>query len=95
MFWYDSSMPTLDLSFTTVKEPLPDFIGASLAVYSTHSNSYHHQPDVLRKKIANKYQVPIDFIYLTAGVDQAITIQCFIWQKHTCVYTNVHLSSSH
>lgn len=85
-------MPAIDLSFTTIKNKLPDFIAGGLASYVTNSNSYFHQPLELRQKIANKLNIPIESIYLTAGADQAITLLCALFGKNTHIFTPTYIS---
>lgn len=87
-------MPTIDLSFTTIKDKLPDFITNGLAPYATDSNSYFHQPEELRQKIASKQNIPINSVYLTAGADQAITLLCAMFGSNTHVFTPTYISYS-
>jgi histidinol-phosphate/aromatic aminotransferase/cobyric acid decarboxylase-like protein len=82
----------IDLSFTTIKQELPDFIYDGLSSFAKVSNSYHHQPDELRQRIANKYQVPLDHIYLTAGADQAILLLSMIYGRHAHIFTPTYIS---
>ncbi|MCW1907914.1 MAG: histidinol-phosphate aminotransferase family protein [Candidatus Saccharibacteria bacterium] len=84
-------MPAIDLSFTTIKDKLPDFIAGGLAAYATASNSYFHQPEELRQKIADKHGVSMDSVYLTAGADQAITLLCATFGSDTHVFTPTYI----
>jgi histidinol-phosphate aminotransferase len=81
----------IDLSFTTIKQPLPDFIYDGLRSFSTDSNSYHHQPAVLRQKIADHYNVPLDYIQLTAGADQAILFLSLTYGQKTHIFTPTYI----
>lgn len=69
-----NGMSLIDLSFTTLKQELPDFIYEKLAGYSAKSNAYHHQPDELRDMIAKKHSIDSSLISLSAGSDQAIML---------------------
>lgn len=87
-----SNLLTIDLSITTINDKLPEFIGAGLASYAENSNSYHRQTDELRQKIASKFQVTADHVYLTAGADQAILLLSVLYGQHAHVFTPTYIS---
>ena len=91
---YASHMSAIDLSFTTIKQELPNFIYEKLADFSTQSNSYHHQPEELRGLIAAKHNIDIDSTSLTAGSDQAIMLLCSLFGRNTHVFTPTYISYS-
>ena len=66
----------INLQYTTIKDPVPDFIYNGIKAFSSGANTYHPQPVELVEKLAKKHGVPKEMIYLTAGCDEAI--QMFI-----------------
>jgi len=62
----------INLQYTTIKDPLPDFIYEGLKQYSGDANAYRPQPVELVAKLANKHKISKEMIYLTAGIDEAI-----------------------
>src|SRR6185437_6610970 len=90
--WYYKHMAQIDLGFTSVKQPLPDFIHRELLSYVIQSNSYHHQPDELRGVLAKKHGVSTEDIFLTAGADQAIMLLCALYGKSTHIFTPTYIS---
>ncbi len=62
----------INLQYTTIKDPLPDFIYEALSPYSKGANVYKPQPPELIEKLAKKHNLPKDMIFLTAGIDEAI-----------------------
>jgi histidinol-phosphate aminotransferase len=87
-----NNMAIIDLSFTTIKQELPDFIYQKLASYSAQSNSYHHQPEELRELIAKKHDINIESISLTAGSDQAIMLLSSLYGRQGHVFTPTYIS---
>lgn len=80
-------MASIDLSFSTVQQELPDFIYEGLIDFSTRSNSYHHQPDELRSLIACKYDIDLDSVSLTAGSLQAIGLLSSLHGRQGHIFT--------
>jgi histidinol-phosphate aminotransferase len=87
-------MTKIDLSFTTVKQELPDFIYQQLGPYAGRSNSYHHQPDELRSLIAKKHDVALDSVALTAGSDQAIMLLSSLHGRRGHIFTPTYIAYS-
>ncbi len=85
-------MSTIDLRFTTLSTPLPDFIFEGLKSYAIHSNQYHHQSDELRTMLASKHSVSNDMIYLTAGIDQIILALCALHGENVHIFTPTYIS---
>ena len=77
----------INLQYTTIKDPLPSFIYDGLKEYSTNANSYHPQPPELIKKLSEKYNIPQDMIYLTAGIDEGIQMLILTYAKNAYVFT--------
>lgn len=63
---------SINLQYTIIKNPLPDFVYEKLKIYSRNANAYRPQPAELIDKLAAKHQIPKDMIFLTAGIDEAI-----------------------
>ncbi len=87
-------MQDIDLRFTTLKYPLPDFVYEGIQQYVKSSNEYFYQPEELRRKIAQKHGVPADMVYLTAGADQAINLLAQVYGQRTHVFTPTYVSYS-
>jgi len=84
-------MSIINLSLTTIKQELPDFVYQKLASYSAQSNSYFHQPDELRALIAKKHSIAIDKISLCAGIDQAILLLSTLYGQHGHIFTPTYI----
>src|SRR3989344_959659 len=74
----------INLQYTTIKDPLPDFIYKGLEEYSKNANGYKPQPKDLVDRLAKNHNVPSEMIFLTAGADEAI--QMFIHAYGTNTY---------
>ncbi|HSX15875.1 MAG TPA: histidinol-phosphate transaminase [Candidatus Saccharimonadales bacterium] len=85
-------MPTIDLRYTVLNQPVPPFIYEALESYSTASNHYFHQPDALREAIAKHHDVPIDTVQLMAGTDQSILLLSAIYGQQTHIFTPTYIS---
>jgi histidinol-phosphate/aromatic aminotransferase/cobyric acid decarboxylase-like protein len=81
----------INLQYTTIKDPLPDFIYEGLAPYSKGANLYKPQPAELIEKLARKHSIPIDMIYLTAGIDEAIQMFAKAYGQHAYVFTPTYV----
>lgn len=81
----------INLQYTTIKEPLPDFIYNGLATYSKNANSYKPQPAELIDKLAKKHNIPSEMIYLTAGIDEAIQMFILAYGQNTYVFTPTYV----
>jgi histidinol-phosphate aminotransferase len=77
----------INLKLTTIKEPLPDFIYESLKDYAKNANAYRPQPKVLIEKIAAKYHLSEEMIFLTAGIDEAIQMFAKAYGKNAYIFT--------
>ncbi len=77
----------INLQYTTITTPLPDFIYEGIIQYSRNANGYKPQPDELIEKLANKHTVAKEMIYLTAGADEAIQMFALAYGKNTFIFT--------
>jgi histidinol-phosphate aminotransferase len=85
-------MPELiDLKYTTIKDPVPDFIYEGLAEYAKRSNSYHPQPQELIDKLADKYQLDPKSIFITSGNDEGIQDFCKAYGRNTFIFTPTYI----
>ena len=81
----------INLQYTTIKTPLPDFIYEGLKEYSANANSYQPQPKVLTKKLAQKLKLQPEMIYLTAGIDEAILMFAKAYGQQAYVFTPTYI----
>lgn len=81
----------INLLYTTIKIPLPNFIYKDLKKYSTEANLYYPQPEELIKKLSKKHKIPQEMIYLTAGIDEAIQITAKTYGKNAYVFTPTYV----
>src|SRR3990172_12638439 len=77
----------INLQYTTIKTPLPDFIYEGLKHYSAGANTYRPQPPELIEKLAKKHHVPREMVYLTAGTDETIQIFALAYGSNAYVFT--------
>lgn len=84
-------MDQINLQYTTVKTPLPDFIYEGLQTFSKDANLYRPQPIELIEKIAKKYALPKEMILLTAGIDEAIQMFAHAYGSHTYAFTPTYV----
>ena len=89
---------TINLFYTTIQQPLPDFIYQGLKEYSANANLYRPQPQKLIAKLAQKHSLPEKIFFLTAGIDEAIQIfaktygqNAFVFTPSYVVYTDVEV----
>jgi histidinol-phosphate/aromatic aminotransferase/cobyric acid decarboxylase-like protein len=82
----NNSQPVI-LQYTTIQDPLPDFIYEGLKEFSKNANSYRPQPEVLIEKLAKKHNLPKEMIYLTAGIDEALDMFILAYGKTTYIFT--------
>jgi histidinol-phosphate/aromatic aminotransferase/cobyric acid decarboxylase-like protein len=73
----------IDLKYTTIKRQLPSFIYKNLSSFTNSSNKYEYQSTKLRQKISKKVNIPIENIFLTAGIDEAIHSFALIYNSAT------------
>ncbi len=83
--------PTINLQYTTINESLPDFIYEGLKPYVQLSNTYHPQPIELREKLAQKHKVPVEMIFLTAGIDEAIQMFAKTYGEHAYTFSPTYI----
>jgi histidinol-phosphate aminotransferase len=76
----------INLQYTTIKEPVPDFIYEGIKDYSKAANVYQPQPQVLIDKLATKYHLPPELIFLTAGADEAIQLLGIAYGSNAYVF---------
>lgn len=88
---FDILKQMIDLRFTTIKQELPDFIFQGIGEFVRCSNDYHHQPDALRRKIADLNNVDLQNVYLTAGADQAISLLGYRYGQSTHIFTPTYV----
>lgn len=81
----------INLQYTTIKDPLPDFIYEGLAPYSKGANAYRPQPPELIERLAKKHNVPKEMIYLTAGADEAIQMLALAYGQNAYVFTPTYV----
>lgn len=81
----------INLQYTTIKKPLPDFIYDGLKTYSSDANTYKPQPLELTEKLAKKHNLPIDMLYLTAGCDEAIQMFIHAYGEETYAFTPTYV----
>lgn len=81
----------INLQYTTIKDPLPDFIFKGLKKYSSGANSYKPQPQELVVKLAKRHSVPKEMIYLTAGCDEAIQMFILTYGERTYSFTPTYI----
>lgn len=80
-------MDEINLQYSTIKEPLPNFIYEGLRQYSKGANLYRPQPQELVEKLSRKHNIPKEMIYLTAGCDEAIQIFAHAYGQHAYIFT--------
>ncbi len=81
----------VNLQYTTIKDPLPDFIYQELEDYCLHANVYHSQPKELISKLAKKHGLSEEMIFLTAGIDEAIQMFARSFGATTHIFTPTYL----
>lgn len=77
---------TINLQYTTIKDPLPDFIWEGLKEYSRNANGYKPQPQELVEKLALKHHLPREMIFLTSGIDEAIQMFAMAYGENAFVF---------
>lgn len=77
----------INLQYTTIKDPLPDFVYKGLKKYSANANLYQPQPEELIAKIAQKNKLSADMVFLVAGIDEALRLFMHGYGKQTYVFT--------
>lgn len=82
---------TINLQYTTIKDPLPDFIYEGLKEYARNANLYHPQPIELVEKLARKHNLPREMIYLTAGIDEGIQMLALTFGQNAYVFTPTYV----
>ncbi len=84
-------MDEINLQYTTIKTPLPDFIYEGIRLFSAGANLYHPQPAELIEKLAAKYKLPKEMIFLTAGIDEALQMFQHVYGSTTYVFTPTYV----
>ncbi len=81
----------INLQYTTFSELLPDFIYEDLRDFSKHANGYRPQPETLLEKLAEKYNLPKEMIYLTVGADEAIQMFALAYGQRAFIFTPTYV----
>lgn len=81
----------INLQYTTIQKPLPDFIYQGIKHFCANANTYHPQPSELIEKIALKFNLPKGKIFLTAGADEAIQLFAKIFGQNSYVFTPTYI----
>lgn len=81
----------INLQYTTIQKPLPDFIYQGIKSFCAHANTYHPQPPGLIDKIAVKFNLSKEKIFLTAGADEAIQLFAKIFGQNSYVFTPTYI----
>lgn len=95
LVWWNKSTSDesiINLQYSTIKTPVPDFIYTDLKKVSAEANEYKPQPSELIKHLSNKHKVPSEMIYLTSGLDEAINLFSRIYSKKVYVFTPCFIS---
>lgn len=77
----------IDLSFTVLRKPVPEFVYRNLAAYSAAANTYQPQPAELVQRLAAKHSIDPAMIWLTAGADEAIQMFALAFGHSTRIFT--------
>src|SRR6266702_3509334 len=81
----------INLQYTTITTPLPDFIYVGLKAYSRNANAYMPQPTELIGKLSKKHTIPEEMICLTAGADEAIQMFALAYGRKTYFFTPTYV----
>src|SRR4030043_2177452 len=81
----------INLQYTTIKDPVPDFIYKGLKPFSSGANAYRPQPPELIEKLAKKHKIPKEMIYLTAGCDEAIQMFILTYGERTFTFSPTYI----
>lgn len=81
----------INLQYTTIQIPLPDFIYEGLKSFCRNANVYHPQPPELIEPIARKFRLEKQNIFLTVGADEAIQLFAKIYGKNAYVFTPTYI----
>jgi histidinol-phosphate/aromatic aminotransferase/cobyric acid decarboxylase-like protein len=77
----------INLQYTTIKSPLPEFIYKELKEFSHRANAYQPQPEELVSILAKKHNLKNENIYLTAGIDEALQMFILKFGTRTTIFT--------
>ncbi len=81
----------INLQYTTIKQPVPDFIYEEIRNYSAGANSYHPQPAELVERLAQLHGVSSNMVFLTAGIDEAIQLFALTYGSDAYVFTPTYV----
>ncbi len=81
----------INLQYTTIMTPLPDFIYDGLREYSQNAYGYRPQPEALVEKLSQKYNISREMLYLTAGADEAIQILALAFGSKTYIFLPTYI----
>lgn len=81
----------INLQYTTIKDPLPDFIYEGLKTFSAGANTYRPQPEELIELLAKRHNIPKEMIFLTAGADEAIQMFIHAYGENTYAFTPTYI----
>lgn len=82
---------SINLQYTTITSPVPNFVYEGLQEYSRDANTYRPQPQFLIEKLALKHTISNKNIFLTAGADEAINILALAYGKSTYIFTPTYV----
>jgi len=77
----------INLQYSTIKTPLPNFIHQDLKTFSQNANLYQPQPQELINKLAQKHQLPQEMFFLTAGIDEALQMFAIAHGQNGFIFT--------
>lgn len=81
----------INLQYTTIKDPLPDFIYEGLKDYSKNANGYKPQPNELIEVLSKKHHIQTQNIYLLAGADEGIQVFAKVYGQNAYVFTPTYV----
>lgn len=85
----------INLQYTTIINPLPCFIYDGLKKYSRNANLYYSQPSELIKKLAQKFKLSPEMIFLAAGTDEAIQMFALTYGESTYIFSPTYKGYSY
>lgn len=62
----------INLQYSTIQNSVPDFIYDDIRSFLTKSNIYHPQPLELIQVLSKKYDLPEEYLFISAGSDESI-----------------------
>lgn len=84
-------MDPINLQYTTIKIPLPEFIYDEVKEFVLNSNTYQPQPKALKDRLIDRHGIKEDQIWITAGCDEAIQMFIHSLGKTATVFTPTYI----